>query len=323
MREVKNLVLIMTALVIVSGCVSVPAYRKPLDLSANTKVNSARLLVNSEQKELLPEAKFVPADYNTGYTNTFANNQLAAGASPAAVVAGSGLGAVLGVMIVEGIENHQIKNAEKDMVPIKNELYSFQMLPYFKEQLIDQFDKVNSVKIKDVAIDNGTVSTPTAIRHMTYTLPEDAIVVVTTNYQLSNNFTALVVNADVRLYGKDPRDLYGESTIYQNMFTYINYLPKNIQNRQQAVSLWSQDNGQYIKTALKQAANSLSQWIATDIANPSSDLYANMKNNQTIHFTGDYHQPQKAKLIGTENDLYVVRDPDDTLSIVNMNALTN
>ncbi len=192
--------------------------------------------------------------------------------------------------------------AQNVILPLSNEMLNFDVVTVFKAQLQDQLSKTQGFKINNAAQENGALS-------------------VMTRYRLNNNFTALMMSADVKAYVTNAKNKDETTSLYRNHFTYIYYLPKSEDDRYQIVQNWMQNDNQLIKQTLRTASSSLAQWIAIDINNPNANLYANMKNAHSMHFFDEDQQELAGKLITMSNGLYIIRMSDDRVYIVNQNAL--
>lgn len=308
----KKLLIILPAIAILSGCAT-PIYRKPISIETKNNIYSDQIILNSNQRKLHAEPISKPEDDVNG-----AMLAPAMGFTSLAGGIGGGIGGLLGNMLASGIYKLEIRHAEKKMQPISQSFNNYDLIGYFKINLSEELNKIKWLKIKNSSLQFRLKESDE--KKIAQQSNEDTVFFASVSYQMSYPLNAVKLEANIKIDKKIPK--YGSFlTLYNNNFTYIYYLPKGIENSK-AVKVWSDNNDQLIKNVLQDGSRIVAKQIVKDVDDSNSNLYLSMQDKKNINFIDDYRQSLSGKLISKNGDLYIIRMPDDTIYIVNENALS-
>ncbi|MCP3890196.1 MAG: hypothetical protein GY702_15190 [Desulfobulbaceae bacterium] len=222
-------------------------------------------------------------------------------------------GGLLWIMVDKGINKARASSAEKTIAPLLEATADVDFRTQYWNQLepllyespwmkITRFDK-RSLGYNKEEITN--IKAP--------------ILILTTFYQLSPNFQALVVQTKANLYLIDTSkpDYFGFMSYYSDK------IGKNNEKNEKAVELWAADNAAAYRKTLAEGIEQNMKMLRLDLidgpANPQNEQGEELKLNIMSPITGSSETLQ-GKVLDRKNSRIVIRDKGGNLFSVDTNS---
>lgn len=225
--------LLSSTLLLLSGCVS--SNRTALAPTAKAELRSVDVAATVSQPELA-------ADVNR---------------SNVAAVTGGGL---IAALIDVGIEASRAKKAEKTITVVRDSLVDFSAPEELRRAIETELGSeaplpvcgVRLVQVKDDAAVLKALD-PKA----------DSVLVISTDYRLSPNFSTIRVLANVRLLSRKQGK---DAPLYRNDFATYRHLPVALgADNEATAALWAENNGAHARAAMQACFAELAAMIKFDL----------------------------------------------------------
>lgn len=280
--------LIAGFIVLGAGCASQPAY-KPMPAEAFPKITNTQLVVGLAQKE-------IRADINQSN-----------------MTGGMG-GGLLWAIVDTAVNNSRAGDAEKSIGPLRDQLLDFNFEKHFVDELSGDTAGIPWLEDKNILV-LSDVSSKSYDKTFIES-DKDAVLFLTTDYELTPDFSILKVTAEADLYGASADlkrlqySLYKGSTkirdsnsyktdvmnsLYRNRVTFSFALDQPASTKEEAVKSWSEDSAKRARSALDTGIKAVVKTIIDDLVAASQgknmtnlDLQTAIKvNNYTIDGSRD------------------------------------
>jgi len=240
--------LVLSALLL-EACAGVPAY-EGLPPAAKDQIASTEVVLPIKQSEIYV---YVP---------------------PSNVAAATG-GGLLPALIDVAVDTVRTDKAEAAVKPLRNALIDYSFDASMQMQIKSALNQVAWLHVDDVRLSKD-VSGQTLDRTISGA-KESAVMLASSDYQLSNDGDVLTVSMSAALYPNtdslralrtgraksSPSDL--ANAIYHNTLTFSYRLPAATADRDTNIALWSKDNGAPMRKALDASSAKLAWLLSQDL----------------------------------------------------------
>jgi len=231
-----------------TACTTLPA-TQPLSPSARDQIASSEVVVPIRQSEIYV---FVP------------DSQLAAAAG----------GGLLWALIDTGVNSVRTSKAEAAVRPLRDQVVDFDFDGMMRDDLKNALSQLSWLHLDTVKVSKNT--TPQSADQELVSASDEAILVTSVDYQLSNDATMLTVSLNAALYpnserlralrpGKGSTPSALENALYRNNFSVQRGAPNSTDDRDLNIAQWSADHGAALRSALTSSAADLAKRLETDL----------------------------------------------------------
>ena len=221
---------------------------------------------------------------------------------------------LVGALIDAGIDAYRAKTAETDVKPLRNAAVDLDFDGAFHDQLAAAMAGVPWMHVDKVRVIKEVASNTI---DKTITGSKDAaVIIVNTDYHLSNDGADLYIVINVDLYANSPglepfKPSKADSAVsapanslYRNSFMFLAKAPDLNGNRASHIASWSANNGQAFRAAMTLGAKELAAMVASDIQREDADGPETAKAG---------HANTQFEVIGADADGQLERQPDGTV----------
>jgi len=251
-KKIKLMVIFIASLVLVN-CAGYKAFI-PLSKEVKQQITSSNLVLVNNQQELNAEIL----------------------ESNATSVMGGG---ILVALVDSAVNNSRAKTAERLIMPIRSELVDFSMDQEIKKALLPVVKSTVWLHANDISIINGIYKDVVDKLLKDKNNNKDIVGVFNLYYALDHSFTTLKVTLGLELY---PLKLHinenkQEKTkkiqpIYRAKIEYNKNINMATGSAEKNAKLWAANNGEAIKSALKDAVLNVTLQLTDNLKDPSVEL---------------------------------------------------
>ena len=278
----------MSILLLAAGCAS-PS-RVSLDPAKKNGINSAHGIVGLSQQEIVAEIDQ-------------SNLTQAAG------------GGLLFALIDAGINNSRVKDAETDIVPVRDALIGYDVGATLKTNLDSSLQSTPWLKLG--AIDIRQLPDQPTLRSWLPASQGNVVVMIRPYYRLTANFDGMIISALVAIQGPPPDDETSQlgAPLYANTLGCVVVMPGGWPGempRPSAASLWAANSGLKARQALDEGLSEIARMLAYDLeqSNPPEKKIFKAPEGSEIRFVPISSQPaNQGHVVHTENDHVWLRLP--------------
>lgn len=231
------------------GCATEPAHI-PLSPEQSRRISSSNGVILATQKELV-------ADIDKSHV---------------AMATGGGL---IPALIDAAIENSRASSAEENLKPVRNALLDFEIGKGLREALGSRLDAIDWLHLKrmDIVRDNRT----NPVKSSLVAGREDVLVLITPTYALTADFSALRMEAEIRVVPRAPHLIAAENAeddekklmpLYKTKLSQVTPSPLPGSDMEQAAKAWAADGGKAIRQAMSQGVTGLADKIVEALSRP-------------------------------------------------------
>jgi hypothetical protein len=265
---------------LLSGCVTQVPVHEAFPVPARDSVASTEVVAPIKQSEIYV---FVP------------DSQIAA----------AGGGGLLLALVDVGVNSVRTSKAEDAVRPLRDAIVDFNFDDTLKSELKTSLSSDGWLHVGDVRVIKE--ATPDSQEAALNNAKASAVLLTTTDYQLSNDAQELTITLNAALYAnnealgalkprkKGPRAFLGNS-LYHNTLTFTMMAPNATADRDHNIGIWGADKGAMARAALKMGARKLAIMLASDLQGEDdtalhgdTDGGVERMGDGRLHFTG--HAP--------------------------------
>lgn len=283
------------------GCT--PTYRIPVSVANRQKIKSDDIVVNTTQHHIdpsigdnaaYPSPVFVPEAENM---------------NPVAAGTGGLAGGIIAGLIITGIDDHELKVANKEITPIQNNLKQFHYMKLFEKSVTASLKQVKWLNIQNATLKYNMKDSEKKL--LLNGKKYKTIMFIGTQYDFDKSFNALVVRASVELDRKS-KSSDSKIVLFQNHYEYYFSINPKMNNPNMAIKVWDKNNDALLKSNLKKSAELISKMIALDIDIAQANLYKKIQKSE-MHFDAPSDPKITGKIVKKIGSYIIVRAPDDSL----------
>jgi len=236
------------ALLFLAACTTLPP-TQPLSANARDEIGSTEVSVPIRQSEIYV---FVP------------DSQIAA----------AGGGGLLLALIDAGVNSVRTSKAEAAVKPLRDSVVDFDFDAMMRDDLKEALSQLNWMHVDTVKVTKAV--TPQSADQEILTSRDEAVLLTSVDYQLSNDASTLRVSLTAALYpnsdrlralrpGKGSAPSALENALYRNAFSVQQEAPSPTEDRDHNIAQWSADHGAALRSALKSSAADLAKRLKADL----------------------------------------------------------
>lgn len=243
----------LSPILLLAACATLPP-TQPLPGQARNEIASSEVLVPIRQSEIYV---FVP------------DSQIAA----------AGGGGLLLALIDAGVNSVRTSKAEAAVKPLRDAVVDFDFDSMMRDDLKDSLSRLDWLHVQDVHVVKDV--TPKSFDSDITGSKDQAVLLTTMDYQLSNDASALTMTLNAGLYantdelralrpGKAASPSALENALYRNSFRFDSAAPGSTTDRDKNIAAWGADHGAALRAALKTGASDLARRLAIDLGGPAA-----------------------------------------------------
>lgn len=184
-------------------------------------------------------------------------------------------GGLIPALIDVAIENSRASSAEESLKPVRNALHDFEMGKALREALGSRLDAIDWLHLKrtDIVYDNRTNPAESLLASG----QEDVLLLITPTYALTADFSALRMEAEIRVMPRVSRLIAGENAegdkkkltpLYKTKLSQVIPWPMPGSDMERAAKAWAADGGKAIRQAMSQGVKGLADEIVEVLNRP-------------------------------------------------------
>ncbi len=180
-------------------------------------------------------------------------------------------GGLLFSVIDAGINNSRAKDAEKDVVPVRDALIGYDVGQTLKTDLVSSLKPTSWLKLRTIEV--RQLSDEKALRSWLPSTEGNVMLLVRPYYRLNAGFNVMTISATVSVQGPPPADDKEKlgAPLYSNTLVCAVTLPGSTgkMTRVDAAQLWSGNSGRNARLALNEGLSEIARMIAYDLELPN------------------------------------------------------